>query len=128
MRHLTKPPNHAAAARASDAKANEEAGLKSISLSSIQSSTSSSASGKKKPVFKSTLEPHNAAALGVTDSMSDVLGNDADPSGAVANGWEDERYDPRFVSGCDDPRCRFCKDGRVDLGVYDEGRDVEMRD
>ena len=127
MRQLTKDPNAAAKARAAEQKANEESGLKSINLS-----LSSTGSTKKKPVFKSTLQPHNAAALGQTESNvaahlgSEVPDENNDPSGAIGNGWHEDRYQPQFVTGCDDEGCQICKGGTIDLGPCD--RDVAMRD
>lgn len=128
MRQLTKDPNAAAKARAAEQRANEEAGMKSINLSSISSSTS--ASGKKKPVFTSTLQPHNAAILGQSETKStlglDVPDENNDPTGAVSNEWYEERYQPQFVTGCDDESCQKCQGGFLDLGPVN--RDVEMKD
>lgn len=126
MRSMTKDPNAAAKARAAEQKANEEAGLKSINIS-LSSSSSTTPSGKKKPVFKSTLQPHNAAALGQSSQSGearptsvDAGSLDADdPSGAARNGWFEERYQPRFVTGCDDEGCRVCEKGFIDLGTED---------
>jgi hypothetical protein len=121
MRQLTKDPNAAVKARLSEQRANEEAGMKNINIS-LSSSSGAASSGKKKPVFKSTLQPHNAAALGQTSEgrtgsvgggESDV---DGDASGAVRNGWFEERYQPRFVTGCDEDGCRVCERGFIDLG------------
>ena len=117
MRQLTKDPNAAAKARAAEQKANEEAGLKSINISSLSSSTST---GKKKPVFKSTLQPHNAAALGQTESKalsleSSMPDENNDPSGAVRNGWYEDRYNPQFTTGCDEAGCEVCREGFIDL-------------
>ena len=130
MRQLTKDPNAAAKARAAEQKANEEAGLKSINIASL--SSSSTMSGKKKPVFKSTLQPHNAAVLGQSSESkssanldSEVPDQNSDPSGAVRNGWYEDRYRPRFVTGCDDEGCEVCRGGSVDLGAGDE--DMVMR-
>ncbi|EMC92865.1 hypothetical protein BAUCODRAFT_27192 [Baudoinia panamericana UAMH 10762] len=110
MKQLTKDPNAASKARDAERRANEEAGLKSINLSlpaSVPGTT------KKKPVFKSTLQPHNAAVLGqqapVTSQDSSISRAvdeawlkeyNADPSQMVANGWANEAYDPRFPSIC----------------------------
>ena len=119
MRHLTRDPNAAAKARAAAQKANEEAGLKSISLSAA----SGGPQQKKKPVFKSTLQPHNAAAIGVELKPASVGLRDGedDPSGAVRNGWFEDRYQPRFVTGCDIGGCGVCRGGKVDLGEGDVG-------
>lgn len=125
MRSMTKDPNAVAKARAAEQKANEEAGMKSINIS-LGSSTSSASSGKKKPVFKSTLQPHNAALLGQAGEAKSVsldaasLDADNDPSGAVRNGWFEERYQPRFVTGCDEEGCKVCANGFIDLGPRDE--------
>lgn len=130
MRQLTKDPNAAAKARE---RANEESGLKSINLS--LSSAAGAQPGKKKPVFKSTLQPHNAALLAGSSESKSSSGLDGavatggdDPSGAVANEWFEERYQPRFVSACDDPRCLICRGSTfVDLEKVVAGRkDVEM--
>ena len=130
MRHLTKDPNAAAKARAAEQKANEEAGLKSINLSSLPSTSASGSSGKKKPVFKSTLQPHNAPALGLSEAKTSVkLGDFADenndPSGAVRNGWFEDRYQPQFITPCEDDGCGVCKGQPIDLGPCD--REVDMR-
>ncbi|KAK3724159.1 hypothetical protein LTR37_001283 [Vermiconidia calcicola] len=136
MRQLTKDPNAAAKARAAEQKANEEAGLKSINISLSSSSTSTAAAGKKKPVFKSTLQPHNAAALGqsgdatkpaTTTTLLLAPDENNDPSGAVRNGWFEDRYQPQFVTGCDDAGCEVCQGGRIDLGPC-EREDVAMKD
>lgn len=128
MRQLTKDPNAAAKARAAEQKANEEAGLKSINISL---SSSSSAPAKKKPVFKSTLQPQNATALGQSEPKpmsvdASVPDENNDPSGAVSNGWYEDRYLPQFVTGCDDERCETCRRGYIDLGLCD--RDEIMKD
>lgn len=118
MRQMSRDPNAAAKAQQ---KANEEAGMKNINTSLNSSTTGSSASGgKKKPVFKSTLQPHNAAAMGQSVGSAvnvPAAGGDWDPSGAVRNGWFEERYQPRFVTGCEDPGCRSCERGVIDLGA-----------
>lgn len=121
MRKLTRDPNAAAKARAAEQRANEEAGLKSINIS-----TTAAPQQKKKPVFKSTLQPHNAAKIGVEAKPMSVGGvvkeGEGDPSGAVRNGWVEDRYQPRFVTGCEDEECGLCSGGRLDIGVGD----VEM--
>lgn len=116
---MTKDPAAAAKRAAEQARANEEAGIKAINLSSITSGASaSSGAAKKKPVFKSTLQPQTAVALGLGQAKALTLGEgeDGDPSGAVENGWAGDAYDPRFVVGCEDPGCGVCKDGVGDLG------------
>ena len=81
MKQLTKDPNAISKAER-ERKANEEAGLKSINLS-LTSSTGGAAT-KKKPVFKSTLQPHNASVIGqptavtVPFARDDVDMTDAD--------------------------------------------------
>ncbi|KAI7375385.1 hypothetical protein KC336_g19995, partial [Hortaea werneckii] len=45
-------------------------GLKSINLSLSGSAGGAAPGGKKKPVFKSTLQPHNAASVGSTGNAS----------------------------------------------------------
>ncbi|KAI7529941.1 hypothetical protein KC331_g14942 [Hortaea werneckii] len=69
MKQLTKDPNAASKAER-ERKANEEAGLKSINLSLSGSASGAAPGGKKKPVFKSTLQPHNAASVGSTGTPS----------------------------------------------------------
>lgn len=59
MRSMTKDPNAAAKAREAERKANEEAGLKPISLAAV----GIAGGPKKKAVFKSTLQPQNQAAV-----------------------------------------------------------------
>ncbi|KAK1053748.1 hypothetical protein LTR12_000937 [Friedmanniomyces endolithicus] len=112
MKQLTKDPNAANKAREAERKANEEAGLKSINLSLPGAATG--ALNKKKPVFKSTLQPHNAAvisqATGATTATKDIGMRDAtnddwlneynaDPTQMIANDWLDDQYDPRFPGG-----------------------------
>lgn len=125
---MSRDPNAAAKAQQ---KANEEAGMKNINIALNSTSTSSgstaSGGGKKKPVFKSTLQPHNAAALGQSVASGvPVGGGEGDPSGAVRNGWFEERYQPRFVTGCEDPGCRCCERGIIDLGPAAGERDEVM--
>ena len=113
---MTKDPNAAAKAREAERKADEEAGLKSIDLSSLANVGSTTGTTKKKPVFKSTLQPHNAAAIGAqpapsaTTEAPKTQGDDAkaasgnendrdpheneDPDRAKENGWEEKRWDP----------------------------------
>ena len=112
MRQLSKDPNAAAKAREAERKANEESGLKSINISLATSAgNSTGVAGKKKPVFKSTLQPHNAAVLGQQPPMTT---SDPTPSAATtgsrsrvsddeywetathakANGWYEDAYDP----------------------------------
>jgi hypothetical protein len=126
MRHLTRDPAAIAKARAAEQNSGD---LKSIDLSTMLTKSSSSSGGgvqKKKPVFKSTLQPHNAAALGA--EVKSVTGGgvmkagggdgdaDGDPSGAIRNGWFEDRYQPRFVTGCEDGGCGVCGVERIDLG------------
>lgn len=53
---------------------------------------------KKKPVFKSTLQPQNANAI--LSKPKDVAMGDSgkaveyDANGAIANGWAHDQYDP----------------------------------
>ncbi|KAF2725084.1 hypothetical protein K431DRAFT_240031 [Polychaeton citri CBS 116435] len=114
MRQLTKNPNAAAIARAEEKRENQAAGLKSINIS-----LAPGGSTKKKPVFKSTLQPHNAAGLqgsvgavpipsALAASISVGPGGDDDLSCAVRNGWADDKYDPRFPTGCDED-CPACQ-------------------
>ncbi|KAK3679424.1 hypothetical protein LTR78_000985 [Recurvomyces mirabilis] len=133
LQQLTKDPNAASRARESERKANEEAGIKSINLNLSGAGSSSS---KKKPVFKSTLQPHNAAAFGQSTTSSSLSGAgagiaevemsepadeswieewNADPSQMKANGWEAERFDPRFPAG----ECGRCRRRCEGHGVLD---------
>lgn len=62
MRNLTKDPSAAARQRAAEEKANAESGLKSVALGTITNNSTKGAAeggGKKKPVFKSTLQSQN---------------------------------------------------------------------
>ena len=75
--------------------------------------------GKKKPVFKSTLQPHNAAALGQSTESKPGPGaadSGSDASGAVRNGWFEERYQPRFATGCEEVGCSVCERGFIEVG------------
>ncbi|KAF2769668.1 hypothetical protein EJ03DRAFT_351164 [Teratosphaeria nubilosa] len=110
MKQLTKDPNAASKAER-ERKANEEAGLKTINLN--LSSAGAAPAAKKKPVFKSTLQPQNATSFAQSSEieMRDGGGNDndfeadleaayeADIAQARTNGWWGEMYDPRFPSG-----------------------------
>ena len=127
MRQLTKDPNAATKARAAELKANEEAGLKSIDLSSLSSSTAAAAPGKKKPVWKSVAAPESTAPLKhspAAAAVSDVDQASNDPSGAIKNGWYEDRYQPQFVTGCENGGCTVCKGGMIDLTSID--REVTM--
>ena len=115
MRQLTKDPNAAAKARAAEQKANEEAGLKSIDLASLSASTS--ASVKKKPVFKSTLQPENAVAEPKPTATTN--NDDDDPTVLGSKAWWKLPYDPRYVTGCDEPGCKCCVNGVRDMGPID---------
>jgi len=129
MKQLTKDPNAASKAER-ERKANEEAGLKSINLSI--SGAGGGGPTKKKPVFKSTLQPHNAAAVGQAAPLR--IQSNKDDVVMTGTGIDDEqwlkdcmklaaepvqqdhpdRYDPRYPSqlglcpfpGCDDGNCR----------------------
>jgi hypothetical protein len=109
MKQLTRDPSAVSKAREAE---KSSSGLTSVSLSLSTSTNSSTTSGgpvKKKPVFKSTLQAHNA-----TSAKNQVPGSDskedaedaswleewnADPTQMHANGWADQRHDPRFVRG-----------------------------
>lgn len=133
MKQLTKDPNAASKAER-ERKANEEAGLKSINLNLPSSGATGGGgpTGKKKPVFKSTLQPHNAAALGVgpaapvtapsiTNDVDMADANDAaepwlkeciklalEPAAAQLVDSRADRYDPRFptfLTRCPYPEC-----------------------
>ena len=126
MKQLTKESHAAAKARTGDSQNIDDSGVKSINISL---SSSTSAAGKKKPVFKSTLQPHNAAALGQTEPKPSILlDENQDASGAISNGWYEDRYRPQFVTGCNDTTCKFCraKNGTIDLASIK--RDVAMAD
>lgn len=114
MKQMSKDPNAAAKARAAEQRANEEAGLKAINLASAKASTTAS-SGKKKPVFKSTLQPHNVAAVAPSSSGSPLGGESSDNrdlSNAKANGWWEARYRPEVITACEEfcgEQCLDCK-------------------
>lgn len=99
MKSLTKDPNSAARQRAAEEKANENAALKSVSMPISGLGSTGAAGGKKKPVFKSTLQPQNAALAPKAVGEVDLLGSRAeDWNGAVANGWASDAYDPEKVT------------------------------
>lgn len=99
MKSLTKDPNAAARQRAAEEKANENAALKSVSMPLSGLGSSGTAGGKKKPVFKSTLQPQNAALAPKAMGEVDLLGaRTEDWNGAVANGWASDAYDPEKVT------------------------------
>ncbi|KAK5128462.1 hypothetical protein LTR85_003130 [Meristemomyces frigidus] len=124
MKQLTKDPNATTKAER-ERKANEEAGLKSINLS-LSGGASGATSSKKKPVFKSTLQPHNAAVIGQPAALPTASTKDdiqmidssidddawlrecvklaAEPAQATSS----DRYDPRVPSHlnpCPFPQC-----------------------
>lgn len=88
----------------------------------LQSISVSTQPAKKKPLFKAVgfapvgqqaVVPASAPAeQGEAVSASDT----GDESGAVRNGWAEERYDPRFVSGCASD-CGVCggESGRIEV-------------
>jgi hypothetical protein len=136
MKQLTRDPS--AASKAREAEKNDSE-LKSINLSL---SSASSGPVKKKPVFKSTLQPHNVpAAKGQLPGVSSSDGKDvdmdtddawleewnADPQQMKANGWEADRYDHRYVCGyC--PRCRgTCQGHAKDIIPGESLEDYEQR-
>lgn len=148
MRQMSKDPTAASRARAAEAKASEESGgLKSINLS--LSGVPNSAPGKKKPVFKSTLQPQNAATLGQTQAQAppqpqpgesearresgvqgaggqtedDVDLDPEDGSSAKAEGWSKDRYRPQFPTGCSDPNCHMCEKGFLDWEKFQPPED-----
>lgn len=100
MKSLTKDPNAGARQRAAKEKANENAALKSVSMPLSELGSSGAAGGKKKkPVFKSTLQPQNAALAPKAMGEVDLLGARAeDWNGAVANGWASDAYDADKVT------------------------------
>ena len=123
---MTRDPNAAAKAQQ---RANEEAGLQSIKvpLSTGRNTTGATASaGKKKPVFKSTLQPHNATAISRTAESEVDVDVGSDGSGAVRNGWFEERYQPRFATGCEEVGCQVCGKGFIDLGAAGSAGDEVM--
>lgn len=94
---------------------NEEAGLKSVSISLPGSGSAGPV--KKKPVFKSTLQPQNA---NVVPAKPLDLGRDPhDLNGSVANGWADDQYDPTKIMPYDD------KFKLTDIMTEDELRDLD---
>ena len=90
IRQMTKDPSAAARAREADS---QHSGLKSIALVG----TGGASGGlKKKPVFKSTLQPQNAAKVEVK-GIGELVGERGegwDLNGAVRNGWKEDEYDP----------------------------------
>lgn len=114
---MTRDPNAAAKSRDAERRANEEAGLKSIDLSSLAASSSASGNAlsarkgvgasaqpqKKKPVFKSTLQPHNVAAvLGTQQGSAPVLegmGGEGVAKASVVVGDDSESRDASAGAG-----------------------------
>ncbi|CAK4034811.1 G patch domain-containing 8 [Lecanosticta acicola] len=84
MKQISKDPTLAARAREQET---QNSGLKSVATPSIP------LTNKKKPVFKSTMQPQNVPAkpLDVGKSVVVVV---QDGSGAVRNGWAERAYDP----------------------------------
>lgn len=74
---------------------NEEAGLKSVSISLPGSGSGGPV--KKKPVFKSTLQPQNASVVPAKPLDVGIAKDSHDMNAAVANGWADDQYDPTKV-------------------------------
>ncbi|EME41919.1 hypothetical protein DOTSEDRAFT_82071 [Dothistroma septosporum NZE10] len=85
-RQMTKDPGAAARAREADS---QNSGLKSIAL---PSGGGGSTGLKKKPVFKSTLQPQNASVVPVKVELGEK-GEEWDLNGAVRNGWKEDEYD-----------------------------------
>lgn len=99
MKSLTKDPNAAARQRAAEEKANENAALKSVSMPLSGLGSGGTVGGKKKPVFKSTLQPQNAGLAPKAVGEVDLLGSRAeDWNAAVANGWASDAYNPENVT------------------------------
>jgi len=120
MKQLTKDPNASLKAREAERKANEEAGIKSINLS--LNPNSSGTTTKKKPVFKSIVNQSQkqvSSASGMDDAVDEAWVKEYydDPTQMVANGWEGERFDPRFPAG----RCRRCNGRCRGHGTLDPG-------
>lgn len=99
----------------SRAKGSDSGELQSISLSN----TSSSGPAKKKPLFKAVgFQPvgqQSVVSASALTGQGDVP-DGGDESGAVRNGWAEEKYDPRFVSGCASD-CAVCggESGRIEV-------------
>lgn len=74
---------------------NEEAGLKSVSISLPGSGSTGPA--KKKPVFKSTLQPQNANVVPTKPLHVGLEKSSHDLNAAVANGWANDQYDPAKI-------------------------------
>lgn len=86
MKQMTKDPT--AAARAREAE-NRNAGLQSVSMG-----PGGAAPKKKKPVFKSTLQPQNADVV-AAKPLDEMLGErEVDGNAAIRNGWAKDAYDP----------------------------------
>lgn len=81
---------------------NEEAGLKSVNISLPGSGSNGSV--KKKPKFKSTVQPQNGNVVPAKPlDVERKKGSDAnDLNKAVANGWADDQYDPAKIMKYDD--------------------------
>jgi hypothetical protein len=115
MRAMTKDPSAAQKQRLAESRS--ASGLKSVSIPLSSTGQPQTASGKKKPVFKSTLQPQNVAALpsqpgggvglvvgtGLTTTVAahiaanEVMLNDWNLAGA--NGWAGDVYDPLADDG-----------------------------
>ena len=71
---------------------------------------------KRKPVWKKVGSSNQEAVTVDPATLPDKLdvnkpstaNEENDPSGAVRNGWYHERYDPKFITGCDSS-CRACR-------------------
>lgn len=74
---------------------NEEAGLKSVSVS--LPGAASTGPAKKKPVFKSTLQPQNASVVPAKPLDVGLGKSSHDLNAAVANGWANDQYDPTQI-------------------------------
>lgn len=78
--------------------------------------TAPSEAPKRKPVWKKVGSSNQEAVTVDPANLPDKLdvnkpstaNEENDPSGAVRNGWYHERYDPKFISGCDSS-CRVCR-------------------
>lgn len=100
MKQLTKDTN--ATLRSKPSSSNNNSEIQSISLTP-------SGAPKKKPVFKAIGSSSSAAPAALPAALTGALdvkdpstaNEENDLSGAVRNGWYEERYEPDVVSGCE---------------------------
>lgn len=118
MKQLIKDPSATAKAKAAEQRTSDKTGMQTISLSSFAGNKGGLdySNTKKKPVFATVTQSkasqiHSGSsvlgtALNVNDPSSATSYND--PSGAVRNGWYQDRYDPKVISNCE-VDCTVCR-------------------